>query len=222
MRRCLPPICALCLGAVPAAAGPLWAAVTGGPATFVQDDVGALVWSVNEAAEPLAMDDPDAGQAWGAALALGLGDRLSAGLGYERFSAESELKGGEAAARFALPAHALRAFVEYRVEPRPWLAVGAGLGAGVVIADGEQRVDPALLALPAGDYEGEGLLIEGYWLGSLLLDDALSLDLALGYRHAAIDDVRVGDERLRNADDSYLGLDYGGLLLRFGLRLRLR
>ena len=224
MRRCLIPICALCLLAATAVAAgdhPVAVAVTGGPTLFAQDDVGDLVWRVNDAAAPRSMDDLDGGEAWGAALGFGLTPALTAGLGYEHFSAESELVGGEAGARFALPAHAVRAFLEYRGAFLPWLEGGAGVGAGLVIADGEQHVDPSLIDVPAGDYEGEGLLLEAYWLGDVLLDENIALTLSLGYRHAEIDNVKIDDARLRNADNSFLALDYSGMLLRVGLRVRL-
>jgi hypothetical protein len=213
----------LCLAAAgPARAGGWYFQVHGGIGIYNLDDVNDAIASFNEILGADFLDRIRSGPEAGFLVGRDLTPALGLGLGISRLWASSGNSGGGYLVELDLPADLYEISLDYAA-PNPH---GVRLGAGVTV--GVINTGASILVLQPGlpdrreAYDGLGFHFAAKMLLDVPVAPAWSLTGQLGFRHALLNHLKVDGQTVFNPDsvDDKLRFNYGGLLLRMGVKFR--
>ena len=209
--------------AAPAQAGRVFLQAHGGWSFFNLDDVNAAVDAANEEAGEKKLDHIDSGLDAGFHVGYDLTDEVGLALGYSRLWGNSGFSGAGYNVEYDLPADLYEVSLDYLPVSDRKVRLGVGATLGMVRSAATVKVsDP-----DGGDrddaFKGTGFLFAGYATAEAPMSSKWSLYGQGGFRHAAINELKVDDEVVLNPDspDDKFRLSYSGFFLRVGIRLQL-
>lgn len=195
--------------------------VHGTLSTFAMSDVNQDIGTINTAlvGTGLSMDEIHSGAGAGVSAGLEFPGPLSAGLGYDRLFASSEVGDFSGSLKYDFPANLYRAFLHYGLAEGP--TTGAFLGAALGIVSEAGRVGLSVTGSGSAhsDVRGTGPLFELYAGGDVWASPQFALTGSAGYRYAKVREVEADGSTVFLESGQKMSIDYSGVFLRLGLKL---
>lgn len=197
-----------------------WVGVHGSLSTFGMSDVNDDIGSVNSslAGTGLAMDEIHGGFGLGGSFGVEFRGPFSAGVGYERLFASTDVGDFSGSLKYDLPANAYRAFAQYSFVEGPTATWSLGAGLGAVSEAGKVTLTVTGVGSDSAHLKGSGPMFELYAGGDAWANPQLALSGAVGFRYAKIGEITVDGNTLYTANGDKYTVDYTGLFARFGLK----
>ena len=204
-----------------------WLGVGGAWGAYAMHDVNADLYRLDSGSDAtggrtsrFGLRPLRSGVTFGASAGLDLPGRMTVGVGYDRLLGSRDGSDAAGSVKERHPANAARAILEYRLRPRGAFEPRLGVSGGVVMEAGSVTLGVTGSPSSTWTLKGSGPLFE-FTAGSDWWATArLGLTGALGYRYAKISELRSNDTVKYNPDQTRFVVDYSGLLLRLGLKVR--
>ncbi len=195
-----------------------WMTPSFGLNTYAMDDVNTEIRFLDDAL-PGSMDEIESGWSYGVAFGVDLPSRLSLAVGYERFFASTDYGDPSGSLDYDFAANVLKGSLLYRLSPPGLREFAVGFSFGMISSAGEVAIVDFEEGAFKGDVEGSSPLLEGFLAGDFRLTPKVALAGTVGYRIAEVDEIEIEGIPVTMPDGSDYTVDYGGLLLRVGLKI---
>lgn len=210
------------LPSIASAAARPWIGVDGSWGTYAMSDVNDDLASLNAAlaGSGLSIDEIHGGAGLGARFGVDTESRWSAGVGYERLFASTDVGDATGKIEYKLPANSFRAFGAYTFPAEGPVSANVGFAVGMVSSSGSVEISDYSSPPPIEvKLEGSGALIEGLLGGELWAAPQFALTGSAGFRYAKIGELKADGQTVVNQDGSKYTLDYSGFLIRLGVKV---
>ena len=204
-----------------------WVGVDGSYGRYSMGDLNRDLEDLNAELKGTALHFWQIGDGPGCGVSAGVdvGPRFSFGAGYDRVFASSGVADPTAYLKVRLPANEFKGLVEYAFPRKGPLGAHVGVAAGRLMVTGQIAVDSTF------EVRGTAPLFEAYLGGDWWGQPRCGLFATVGYRYARVNEVKIGGEVQYVPDGTTYPdgtpryrkyrLDYGGALLRIGLKVPL-
>ena len=197
-----------------------WIGIQGSLATFGMSDVNDDIGNVNSglAGTGLSMDEIHGGFGVGASGGIEFRGPFSAGVGYERLFASTDVGDFSASLKYDLPANVYRGFAQYAFVEGPTTTWALGSALGIVSEAGKVTLTVTGVGSDSAHLKGSGPLVELFAAGDAWASPQLALSGSVGFRYAKVGEVTVDGNTLYTPNGDKYTVDYTGLYARIGMK----